>query len=162
MTEKEVIIRHLTMHNATVNPVQFASFTAALRDARGITIRDPDTGVLKQNASHGHVGSWLEALGYLVFLDHIGICFKRKDAKELPPETSSLVKGSDVFSQLENKKSRRSMPCRCCAFLLMNMASQSFHRNPLASTSLCCHRRLRRAYQVSSASLERGFCQCWT
>lgn len=113
MSEKEAIIRHLTLYDPIGNPVLFTSFTAVLRDARGITKRNPDNGQPEPKAEHGHIGSWLGALGYLVLLDHIGTCFKRKGREELPPKSSSLVKALTYFSQLENEKIQGIYALRC-------------------------------------------------
>jgi len=57
MTEKEAILMHLTLYDPTGNPVQFTAFTAALRDARGITKRDPDTGQLAPHFSRENSNS---------------------------------------------------------------------------------------------------------
>jgi len=129
MTDKDALLMHLTLFVDTENPVRFTSFTAALRDARGITKRNPDNGEPNPNVKHGHVGSWLGALGYLVLLDHIGTCFKRKGGEELPPKTSSVVKALTYFSRLEHRKILAIYALRCA--FAHEYGLSNFHADPL-------------------------------
>jgi len=129
MTDKEAVLMHLTLFVDTENPVRFTSFTAALRDARGITKRNPDNGKPDPSVNYGHVGSWLGALGYLILLDHIGICFKRKSGEELPPKTSSVVKALTYFSPLEHREIQAIYALRCA--FAHEYGLSNFHANPL-------------------------------
>jgi hypothetical protein len=91
--------------------VQFTAFTAVLRDARGITKRDPDTGRLDPEVKHGHLGSWLGALGYMVLLDQIGRCFKPK--RDAPEQGPPMVKALKHFSGLTDEKTCAIFALRC-------------------------------------------------
>jgi hypothetical protein len=58
----------------------FSGFMGAIRDARQMTGRVPDTGAKIDGQGHG---SWLGAIGYLALLDQIGSCFKQKNTETL-------------------------------------------------------------------------------
>jgi len=103
MTEKDAILTHLTLYEPTGNPVRFTSYTAALRDARGITKRNPDNGRLDPQAKHGHIGSFLGAIGYLILLDHIGMCFRPKGGARLSGE-KPIAKALLSFTKLSREK----------------------------------------------------------
>ncbi len=126
MTDEEAILKHLELYELG-HRMRFTSFTAALRDARGITKRNPDSGKPEPDAAHGHIGSWLGALGYLVLLDHIGTCFRPKDLKA--PETgASMVRALRFFSDLDEKKIQAIYALRCCFahdYGLMNLNAKT-------------------------------------
>lgn len=58
-----------------------SALQAVLRDARGVTGRDPDTGTLREVR---HAATWLGATGYLIALDQLGKAVK--PAGVAPPE----------------------------------------------------------------------------
>ena len=64
-----------------------SSFAALLRDARGITGRDPNTGALPRLEAYNS-RSWLGALSYLCLLDQIGTTVRPKRVQTIPRATS--------------------------------------------------------------------------
>ena len=74
MTEQIELLHHLASEPVSIQGrTVFSGFTAALRDARGATGRDPATGAI---VNPEHTCSWLGAVGYLILLDQIGTCFR--------------------------------------------------------------------------------------
>jgi hypothetical protein len=109
MTEQEATLTHLTLHKQGEKEVVVSGFMAALRDARGATLRDPDTGQKRPNVNHGN---WLGAIGYLIVLDHIGTCFKPKASSRLTDQRG-IVKALQYFDKLTELEILAIYALRC-------------------------------------------------
>ena len=90
LTEQEIIWRHLTIYTRNKSMVRISTLMAGLRDARGACNRYAKTGLKRPQKAHG---SWLETIGYLILLDHIGKCFK--------PSGKQRVEGSEIRKALK-------------------------------------------------------------
>lgn len=82
LTIAEALDFHLTYVPPSAGMHRWSAFMAALRDARLVTGRSPETGEKLPDQLSRH-GSWLGALGYMALLDHIGNCFRPKGRMRL-------------------------------------------------------------------------------
>jgi hypothetical protein len=108
MTEEEAIQRHLTALSFSTSVNHFSGFVAALRDMRGATGRNPDTG--EKISGQGH-GNWLGATGYLMLLDQIGSCFKPRSSAGITGNT--IHKALGYFTQLPDREIDALYALRC-------------------------------------------------
>ena len=111
MPEQTTLLQHLSSEPMTLQGhTVFSGFTAALRDARGATGRDPATGAI---VNPEHTYSWLGAVGYLVLLDQIGTCFKPADTKDVVGNT--INRALSYFTNL-SEADRNAIYALRCAF----------------------------------------------
>jgi hypothetical protein len=108
MTEEKAIKMHLSYSPPKDGRQIYSSFAAALRDAREATGRDVDTGDKKPGRSHGN---WLGAIGYMILLDQIGSCFKRKGREEV--RRNRIYRALSYFTNLNDKEKSALYALRC-------------------------------------------------
>lgn len=100
-SESEAIQHHLTDQQPRsiggVGMIQIRStLVACLRDARGVSGRDLNTGApLTPNGT----GNWLGAVGYFIALDQIGKCFGRAD--RCSTDNNPIRRSLELFSELD-------------------------------------------------------------
>ncbi len=108
MSAKKAIDLHLQPLREENGKWKFSAFTAALRDAREMTGRSPDTGE-KFDRNHG---SWLGTMGYLALLDQIGKCFKPIEKASIT-EVRPIVKALTYFTDLNIQEIDSIYALRC-------------------------------------------------
>lgn len=111
MHDQYAIRRHLEGTTVEADGVQFfTGFALALREARSMTGRDPQTGQKLNSSQHL---SWLGNLGYMVLLDQLGTCFCRKGHRE--KSRFNGFKGAlREFTDLEDSHIEVLYALRCC------------------------------------------------
>lgn len=62
------------LNPSVANQKKISTLVALIRDARKITGREIETGVLKADATPDQISCWLGAIGYLIFLEQVGKC----------------------------------------------------------------------------------------
>lgn len=107
MPEKRAIAMHLSYSPPQDGVHLFSGFAHALREARQMTSRDPDSGQKRE----GVKGSWLGAVGYLILLDQIGKCFKPKNV--LRAAGTSIEQALQHFTQLTTLEIKALYALRC-------------------------------------------------
>jgi len=108
--EQDAIRQHLKGEVIDDNGTQyFTGFTAAIRDARVMTGRDPATG--SKVDSKAHI-CWLGNLGYMVLLDQLGKCFSRK-GRTIDQKCSGFVNALRMFTDLDEERISLLYKLRC-------------------------------------------------
>ena len=96
-----------TIFNKYLNPSQpfefeydrrYSTIICALRDARGLTQRNLETGKFSADLP-GQIGSWPGAMMYMTILDQIGTAFYHFDKKKLGKERSPILKAINYFNE---------------------------------------------------------------
>lgn len=105
LSEQEAIARHLAF---PPDPDRVSGLVAVLRDARGATGRHIDA---LDPGPPERPASWLGALGYLIFLEHVGRCLRPKSA--LPMKVEPLVKALSFFTVLGEREAFALYALRC-------------------------------------------------
>jgi hypothetical protein len=111
MPEQRAIAMHLSYMPAMGSIQVYSSFSAAIRDARAATGRDPDTGSMIDPLRQGN---WLGAIGYMTLLDQIGTCFKPRSAEVVTG--NSFTKALSYFADL-NHAERQALYALRCSFV---------------------------------------------
>ena len=108
MSEKNAIAMHLSDSPPSGGIKIFSGFSKALKEARGVSGRNPETGEKIPDRSHA---SWLAAIGYMALLDQVGSCFKPKSS---PGESgNSISRALKYFSTLSQEKIEALYALRC-------------------------------------------------
>lgn len=110
MNDQYAIRSHFASRITERDYVQsFSGLLAILRDARGATGRDPDSGAKLLGAEHV---SWLGNLGYMVLTDQIGTCFDRigQDSSD----RNNFKRALALFGGLEDRDVKALYALRCC------------------------------------------------
>ena len=107
---EQSITDHLSGQLIESDGADFLScFTAALRDARGITGRDLET---VQKTDRSRLGSWLGAVCYLILIDQIGSCFRPKNRAN-HTEKNAFKTALALFTHLNPKDRNALWALRC-------------------------------------------------
>src|SRR4029077_1830063 len=93
----EAEVRHYILGEGSSR--RHSTLLAALRDARRLTGRNPETGDLKTPAN---AGNWLGALGYFVVLDQIGKIFTDGNPNEVVSALRRFSRPSLSSHQLDS------------------------------------------------------------
>lgn len=104
----EVVREYLTFRD----PARVSSLVAVLRDARTATGRSERTGLFEPG-QEAHAGHWLGALGYMVTIEHIGKCFRPRDAT---PQRRPGFRGAlaNFTPHLKEEERNALYALRCC------------------------------------------------
>jgi hypothetical protein len=108
--EQAAIQRYLTWTppRAGVNVV--SSFWAVLRDARGVTGRNPDTGRLEWPE---HAATWLGAVGYLLFFNQVGGAIRPASAPATQSSEPDILTCLRHFTPLKESEREALYALRC-------------------------------------------------
>lgn len=108
ITEAKAIRLHLSYSDNSRKARVISGFAKALRETRQATGRNPESGEKFEGQSQD---SWLGAVGYMVLLDQIGICFKPRTVPTV--DSNTIKKALRYFSILSDQEIDALYALRC-------------------------------------------------
>jgi hypothetical protein len=92
MNETELLLKYFGEKQPFDSPlgIRISTAIAGLRDSRTNTRRDVNTGEFDPEITHGDIGNWLGAMGYMTVLEQLGTSLTLKNQDALKNRSSIL------------------------------------------------------------------------